>query len=97
VPEDKISRVRTGQPADIFLNTDPSRGISGTVAEIAPLAQVMPRLGSVFRVSLPIPDATENIRVGMKGVGKIDTGRTSLFTMLWRHAVSRWNHYSLYF
>jgi hypothetical protein len=97
VPEDKISLIRRGQPAKTFLNTDPTTGIPSTVEEIAPLAQVLPRSGSVYRVSMPLPPATEQIRVGMKGIGKIDTGRMSLFAILSRHAVARWNHFSLYF
>jgi multidrug resistance efflux pump len=97
VPEDKISLVRKGQPVKTFLNTDPTTGISSTVEEIAPLAQVLPRSGSVYRVSMPLPAATEQMRVGMKGIGKIDVGRMSLVAILWRHAVARWNHFSLYF
>lgn len=97
VPEDKISVVRQGQKAQVFLNTDPTRGVSSAVQEIAPLAQVLPRLGSVYRVSMPFPAATEQIRVGMKGIGKIDAGRMSLFNLVRQHAIARWNHYSIYF
>ncbi len=97
VPEDKISLVRKGQPTEIYLNSDPTRGYASTVEEIAPLAQVLPRLGSVYRVATPFPAATEQIKVGMKGIGKISSGRMSLFTILRDHILARWNHYALYF
>jgi len=97
VPEDKISMVRKGQPTEIYLNSDPSTGYRSTVEEIAPLAQVLPRLGSVFRVSTPLPANAVQMKTGMKGIGKIDTGRMSLYRILRMHIAARWNHYTLYF
>ncbi len=97
VPEDKISLVRKGQPTEIYLNSDPARGYASKVEEIAPLAQVVPRVGSVYRVATPFPVGTEQIKVGMKGIGKISTGRMSLFRILKNGILARWNHYAIYF
>lgn len=97
VPEEKISVVKKGQPAEIYLNSEPGKGYASKVEDIAPIAQVLPRLGSVYRVGMPFPLSKGDIRVGMKGVGKIDAARMSLFDILKNRFLARWNQYAVYF
>ncbi len=51
VPEDRIMRVKAGQEASIYLNNEPRRAYKVRVDEIAPRAEVEPRLGNVFKVT----------------------------------------------
>ncbi|MBI5572669.1 MAG: efflux RND transporter periplasmic adaptor subunit [Desulfomonile tiedjei] len=97
VPEDKISYVRTGQPVEVYLNSEPGKALPSKVAEIAPMAQVFPRLGNVYRVAATFSGTTEEVKVGMKGIGKIETERTSLYQILKQRFLTRWNQYSIYF
>jgi len=97
VPEDRVSLVRKGQPATIYLSTEPGTGYPVRVEEIAPIADVLPRLGSTYRVRAPFVNAPEYVKVGMKGVGKIDAGRTNLFDIIFQRLLSRWNKFSIYF
>lgn len=60
VSEDQLSRIRTGQPALIFLDAFPNRAFSGTVATVRPAidrskatATVMVRFQAVPRGALP--------------------------------------------
>jgi len=79
VPEDKVGYVRKGQTEYIYLNNNPMKGHRLKVEEIAPAAEVTPRLGNVCRVRARFTNAPKSVKVGMKGVGKIDTVKTNLW------------------
>jgi hypothetical protein len=97
VPEDKISLVKTGQPAIVFLDSEPSNGYHLIVEEISSVAMVLPRIGNVYRVRAPFGQAPPYVKVGMKGIGKIDTMELSLFGILMRRLQTQLNRISIYF
>ncbi len=97
VPEDRISLVQKGQPAFVYLNSEPRKPYHLKVEAIAPIAEVQQRFGSVYRVSVRFSTAPENARVGMKGIGKIETGETKLYSVVVQRFMTRWNQFSLRF
>ena len=97
VPEDKISYVRKGQSGLIYLNSDPATGYRIRITETAYIAEVLPRLGNVFAARAPFPDAPALAKVGMKGIGKIETGEISVYAIVYRRFLTRWNQLAIYF
>jgi hypothetical protein len=97
VPEEKISFVAKGQPAAIYLNSAPGHGFEVRVEEISPTAQAMPRLGNVYKVMAPFTHGEHHAKVGMKGIGKIQTGQSSIFSIIYLRLRTRWNQLSIYF
>jgi hypothetical protein len=97
VPEEKISFVAKGQPATVYLNSLPGKGFEVRVEEISPTAQAMPRLGNVYRVMAPFTAGESYAKVGMKGIGKIETGRSSIFGIIYLRLRTRWNYLSIHF
>ncbi len=77
VPEDRISPVKKGQAAAVYLNNETGKAYHLKVEEIAPVAQAMPRLGNVYRARASFVETPKDLRVGMKGIGKITTEKTS--------------------
>lgn len=96
VPEDRISLVKKGQPVTVFLDSEPSKGHKLTVEEMSYVAQVLPRAGNVYRVRAPFGEAPSYVKVGMRGIGKIDTAEMSLASMLKRRIQTYWNRISIY-
>jgi hypothetical protein len=101
--EIKISEERIGfvdvknkPKATVYLNTDPWRGYTVEIDEISPQAEALPRLGNVFLVRGPFPEFDE-VKIGMKGVAKIDAKRTNLWEVLTQRMLTRWNQFMLYF
>jgi hypothetical protein len=97
VPEDRISRVAAGQEARIYLNSDPARGYKVKVEEVSPCSEAKQRLGSIYRVKAPFVNGPDSLRVGMKGMGKIYTGDTSLWHIVTNQLRTRWNQLCLHF
>jgi multidrug resistance efflux pump len=97
VPEDRIGALEKGQIGAIYLNNEPGRPYNVHVAEIAPMAQAMPRLGNVYRVGATFVELPKRLKVGMKGIGKIHTGSSSLASMIGRRLLTRWNQLSIYY
>ena len=97
VPEGGIMRVEKGQEADLYLNTSPRTAHKLTVYEIAPRAEVQPRLGNVYDVRAGFHHVPSSLRVGMKGIGKIHTGTSNLWTLVTRRVFTQLNRLSLYF
>lgn len=97
VPEDRIMRVKPGQQAHVYLNNAPRKGYRIEVEEIAPRSEVEPRLGNVYKVVATFVDDPGPIKVGMKGTGSIDTGATTLWTILSLRLSTRLNQLLLYF
>ncbi len=97
VPEERIASVKAGQKAELYLNNDPLTGYKLTVKEVAPKADVVPRLGSVYRVKALFADNKAPVKVGMKGIGKIHVREANLWTILSQRLATRWNQLSLYF
>lgn len=97
VPEDRIAFVKPSQEAMVYLNGDPLKGFPVQVTELAPRSEAVPRLGNVFRVRAAFQDKAPELKVGMRGVGKIATGTASLWSIATQRLVSKWNQLKLYF
>lgn len=81
IPEGDIGRVRVGQEARIFLDSDPTRPLAGRVAEIDPQASFTPeniyfqrdRVRQVFGVKLSIVEPAGFAKPGMPADAEIVT------------------------
>ncbi|PSB18312.1 hypothetical protein C7B65_15545 [Phormidesmis priestleyi ULC007] len=79
VPEGEIGKVRVGQPAKIFLDSNPSQGLTAKVSAIDPKASFTPeniyfrndRVNQVFGVKLTINDTKGFAKPGMPADGEI--------------------------
>ncbi len=91
VPEERIMRVSQGQEAFLYLNNAPRKGYRLVVREVAPRSEVQPRFGNVYKVTATFRQFPRGIKVGMKGVGSINTGTDNLWTMLSNRLAERWN------
>ncbi len=94
VPDDRITFVKPGQDVRVYLNSNPSRGYKLKIKEIAPKAEALPRFGNVFRARATFAHAPITTMVGMKGIGKINTGSASLWSMISRKLITRWNEFT---
>ncbi len=97
IPEDRIGYVRIGQKLKVFLNSSPSVMHELIVSEVAPIAEVLPRLGAVYRVRAPFVNAPKDIKLGMKGFGKIVCSDSSLASVVKQRMLTRWNQWILQF
>lgn len=97
VPEDRIMSVKTGQDANLYLNSAPRKEFLLTVLEVAPRSEVQPRLGNVYKVTATFADSPAGIKVGMKGIGSINAGKANLWTILTHRLAERWNQMWLRF
>ncbi len=97
VAADRIAYVKPGQPFKLYLNNDPLKAYELKVKEIAPAPRLLERLGSVYFVRAPFPDAPVFLKPGLKGIGRIETRQTDIWTLLTTSLISRWNQLTLYF
>jgi len=97
VPEDKVAPVKNGQDLNLYLNKDPFKGYRLTVDQVSPVAEASTKLGNVCRVRARFVDAPVSIKVGMKGIGKIETGSRTLWSLLAQRLGERWNSFALHF
>lgn len=96
VPEDRITYIKPGQTVTLCLNNNPWRAHPLTVDEVAPIAEVMPRLGNVYRVKALFVNAPPTTMVGMKGTGHITAMNTSLWFIATNRLLTRLRQWSLY-
>lgn len=96
IPEDRISYVAPDQAVMLYLSNNPRKGSPLKVRKIAPVAEAIPRLGNVYRVTAPFPDAPASTYVGMKGIGKTHVIRSSLWFIITDRLLSRLQKWSLY-
>jgi len=92
-----ITGDKAGQEAYIYLNNEPRRAYKVKVDEVAPRAEVEPRLGNVYKVTTVFADSPGRIKVGMKGVGNINTGTTNPWSLVTLRLAARVNQLLLYF
>lgn len=79
VPEGEIGRVKVGQPAKVFLDSDPKKGLEAKVTAIDTQASFTPeniyfredRVKQVFGVRLTLTDPTGLAKPGMPADGEI--------------------------
>jgi multidrug resistance efflux pump len=96
VPEDKVTYVKQGQTMTTYLAGSPTVGHVLEVKEIAPMAEAVPRLGNVYRVKAPFPDAAAAM-IGMKGIGRINAGHASLWRIVHDRLLSKWQSWAIHF
>lgn len=96
VPEERIGSVKIGQNVDVYLNAEPTRSHRLTLSEIAPRAEVRQRHEGVYKVTALFPPTKGTVRVGMKGIGKIQVGDSSLWHILVERFSARWHLLALY-
>jgi len=96
VPEDRISHVKVGQDVNLYLNTEPTKAYRLKVDRIAPVSEILPRIGSSYRVVAPFASPVESLKVGMKGIGKIHVADMNLWGIMVHRLATRWNQLSLY-
>lgn len=97
VPDDRISYVSVGLPVTAFLAANPRLGYELTVKEINPIAETMPRLGNIYRVRAPFPNAPSSTMVGMKGTAKIHVKSSNIWDIAADRILSRWQRFSIAF
>ncbi|MDQ7782885.1 MAG: HlyD family secretion protein, partial [Desulfomonilaceae bacterium] len=97
VPEDKIAYIKIKDPVTLYLSGTPRTGHRLIVSEVAPTAEAHPRLGNVYRVRAPFPDAPPSTMVGMRGIGKIRTMDSTLWFVVSSRLLSQWRKWTLYF
>jgi len=93
IPQDRVTFVKKGQAVSVHLDSDPWRGYQLFVHEIAPTPDVIPRLGNVYRVRAPLPEASGTTLLGMKGVGSIQVTDASLYYILSQRIITLWNRW----
>ncbi len=79
VPEGEVGRVRTGQPARVYLDSDPEHPLEAFVARVDPQASFTPentyfrgdRVRQVFGVRLQLKNAAGFAKPGMPADGEI--------------------------
>ena len=96
VPDYKAALVKPKQSLEVYLNNNPLKSIRMEVAEIAPNAEMTPRHGNVCRVKGRFQHSPESVIVGMTGIGKIETEKTNLWSIIFEAIALRWNQLSLY-
>jgi hypothetical protein len=97
VPEDRVAYLKRGQALTFYLAGTPWKGHVLEIHEVAPMAEMIPRLGNVFRVRALFSEAPPSTMVGMKGTGKIHVKDASLWFIVTDRLLSRWQRVALYF
>lgn len=88
VDERDITEVALGQPGRLALTSMPNEEFELTVEKITPVS-VVEEGRNLFRVEAVVRGATEKLRPGMEGVGKILIDRRNLF-WIWTHKLVHW-------
>lgn len=96
VPEERVSQVKVGQDASLYLNNEPLKAYALRVREVSPRADALPRLGNIYRVRASFENKTPPLKTGMKGIGKIRVGTAKLWSIVTDRLATRWNQLSLY-
>jgi multidrug efflux pump subunit AcrA (membrane-fusion protein) len=97
VADDKIALVKKGQTVVVYLSGQPMSGHNLKIAEIAPVAEAIPRLGNVYRVRAPFNDNSQATMIGMKGIGRIYTGRGTIWSIVRNRLLSQFQKWAIHF
>jgi multidrug resistance efflux pump len=95
LPQDRVSLVSIDQTMTVHFDSAPSTPYELTVKQISPLSETVPRLGSVYRVRAPFPNAPSSTLVGMKGVASIRVAELSLWSIISTRLSNLWRRYYL--
>lgn len=94
VDESDIADVRAGQAGKLMLAALPGQEFGLRVTHVTPVSGS--RDGrSFFRVEASVIEASDKLRPGMEGVGRIELGRRKLI-WLWTHKLADWLRLALW-
>lgn len=88
VDEREISEVSVGQRGHLTLSALPRESFPLVVERINPVA-TSEEARNFFRVEAALEQASELLRPGMEGIGKVEVGRRSLL-WIWTHSLVDW-------
>jgi len=88
VDERDFAQVRIGQPGQVVLSSLPNDTFAFTVKRVTPVS-LAEEGRNYFRVEAELDQASDLLRPGMEGVGKVVAGRRSLL-WIWTHRVTEW-------
>lgn len=95
LPQDRVSLISIGQTMTVHFDSEPRTPYELTVKQISPLSETVPRLGSVYRVRAPFPNAPASTLVGMKGIASIHVADSSLWSIISTRISNLWRRYYL--
>ncbi len=88
VDEREISRINMGQTGNLVLNALPKTQFPITVEKITPVSTTEEGV-NFFHVEARLDEASERLRPGMEGFGKINLGQHKLI-WIWTHGLTDW-------
>ncbi len=95
LPQDRVSLVSVDQTMVVHFDSDPRKPYELTVKQIAPVSETVPRLGAVYRVRAPFPDAPKSTLVGMKGIASVHIKDSRLWFIVSDRLTNIWRRLSL--
>lgn len=88
VDERDIAEVRVGQRGELALSGIPNDLLPFTVRQITPISTPQDG-GNYFRVEAQLDRASERLRPGMEGIGKVRVGERKVI-WIWTHSLVEW-------
>lgn len=88
VDERDIAEVRVGQRGELALSGIPNEVLPFTVRQITPISTPQDG-GNYFRVEAQLDRASERLRPGMEGIGKVRVGERKVI-WIWTHSLVEW-------
>jgi hypothetical protein len=88
VDEREISQIKVGQDGDLVLNAFPGTYLPISVEKITPVS-VQEEGRNYFRVEARLIEASDRLRPGMEGIGKVYVDRRKLI-WIWTHEMIDW-------
>ncbi len=96
VRESDVAFVTKNDPGEVYFNYDPGKGHSFVVDTVAPKAESVERLGSVFRVRGLFAEQPAAIKPGMSGIAHISAKKASAWFVITRRLRSKISELLLY-
>lgn len=96
LPEDRVAGVRPGLSARVYLNDNPTHDRRLVITEISPYTEYHPRVGAVCRTYANFVSLPKELKLGMKGIGKIRLSSSNAFNILYARIRRGLNNLSLY-
>lgn len=94
VDERDIADLAVGQRGELTLSGMPNRHMEFTVRQITPVSTAQDGR-NFFRVEAHLEQASDRVRPGMEGVGKVDVGSRKL-VWIWTHSLVDWLRLTLW-
>ena len=88
IPEKNISHVETGMPVTLSLDACPDQTMDGVLQRVHPRAELRDN-ESVFVADMEVDNPQGELRPGMNGTAKVDTGHRSAGWILFHEPWSR--------